>query len=192
MSCSDLLRRFHAPARLTNRDVTLVLALACSGLVIPYVRLNESDHPSADTTNFKSAAREFHKFLGTNFLDCGLVDRAQNSWLVRKHPVVNGRLDPGSIETEFKPVSDKKQTGTIIRIVRNSLAHGNIVTEGNPINKIFFFSRVKELLNKYNCVAVSPQDFKLFVEKWFEFLGSLHMPDKISENTDLFRDDQAA
>jgi hypothetical protein len=169
-----------------------MLAIASSGLLIPYARLKESDHPSADTTNFKIAANQFNEFLETYFLDSGLADRTQNSWRISKRAIVNGRLDPGCFETEFKPISAKKQTAPIIQILRNALAHGNIVTEGHPIGKLFFLSKVGEDSRYYNCIAVSPEDFKLFIEKWFEFLGSIHMPDEIFEGNGVFNDDQAA
>ena len=44
--CHDLLRHFYRPAKAKDREVTLLLAVAAAGLVVPYERPQRDHRPS--------------------------------------------------------------------------------------------------------------------------------------------------
>jgi hypothetical protein len=189
--CRDLLQMFQDKAELENRDVTLLLAIAASGLIIPRARLIETDHPSGDVHNFKSAAREMEKEMKNSFLKSRFTKPVGQQWRYGDVEIAKGGY-PEGINTLCESISVKKQTGSVIKIIRNALAHGNILTRGNPIKRMFFLSKPFKGAIRYDCIDVTFDDFKFFLEKWFEFLSSLNLPNEISEGVDFFSDDRAA
>ncbi len=65
------------------------------------------------------------------------------------------------------------KAGTVVKIMRNALAHGNIVTGGREINDIMFLS--KDTFPAFRFVAVEPEDLREFMMNYFEFLSRLDL-----------------
>lgn len=189
--CRDLLKMFQDKAELENRDVTLLLSIASTALLIPYARLRERNHPSSDFHNFHSAARSMDTEMKGYFRKSVLSNSTGRPWGICNLEITNGCY-PENISTLCRPISAKKQTETVIKIIRNALAHGNILTLGSPIEKVFFLSKPFKEATRYDCISVTIDDFKFFLDKWFEFLSSLNLPNEISDGVDLFPDDRAA
>lgn len=180
--CQRLLSRSFRNAESNDLEVTLLLSIASSGLLIPYARLTESEHPSQDPSRF---------VLARNSINCVLKSKFLGSPL---HP----EIDPGSWEigslvdiadspdfwdwSRIKPISKDKTGNPLIKILRNALAHGNIFTMGSPhIESIAFLSKLnaQEPTAGYDCLVVSPADFKDFISRWLGSLEEAKIPGEV-------------
>lgn len=180
--CRDILKLAGKPAVLRGREVTLALIVASAGLVIPYERLKpdggEIDHPSGDNKKFSAAANNLRTLLAEYFLSSAVWGMPASTWHSGKLKSVTG--DPDSWEglRNRQPVKEDKTVGSVLRVIRNALAHGNIFTFNNPIEAIIFINantNDKKEVRDYTFVFVAPADFLLFLEKWFDFLDELHI-----------------
>lgn len=191
LRCSDLLKMFQDKAESANLGVTLLLSIASTALLIPYARLKETNHPSSDFQHFCSAASELDNKMKGYFSRSVFTNASGGHWGLGNVTITDGCC-PENINTLCRPISAKKQTGTVIKIIRNALAHGNILTRGNPIKRIFFLSKPFKEAIRYDCLSVTIEDFRFFLDEWFEFLSSLNLPNDISDGVDFFSDDRVA
>lgn len=185
--CLDILKKYEKDAITHNREVTLMLAIATAGFVIPFERLRplyseDSDHPSRDREKFSKARNKLERILDVLFVDSALWNKKDvGSWIFAKE------LRDVEREPDFWPelkspksLSIKKQVSSILKHLRNGLAHGNIYTKGDPIRLIIFLSRCCKYVDKkciptdkYDMLAVSPADFCRFLINWLNFLANL-------------------
>jgi hypothetical protein len=120
--------------------------------------------------------------LQRKFLSSPLWGRAVGSWIFTKEVSDEQQeLDFWPELGELNPLSSDKQVCSILKHVRNALAHGNIYTRGNPIDLLVFLSRPSEESPAYSMLAAKPDDFYTFLRNWFEFISSLHIPAVIYE-----------
>jgi hypothetical protein len=181
--CREILRFAGKPALFRGREVTLALMVASAGLVVPYERLKpdggEIDHPSGDNKKFSDAADQLRTLLAEPFLSSTVWGSPVSTWHSGKLKSVTG--DPDSWEglRKRRPFQAEKTVKNVLTVIRNALAHGNIFTFKNPIEAIIFFKANFNDENKvrdYSFVYVAPADFHLFLEKWFDFLDQLRIP----------------
>ncbi len=181
--CGELLETFRHDVR-GWREVTLMLSLASSGLIIPYERLKQSKtpHPSGDSEKYDNA-REKLEILGkTTFLKSGFCMGNNSSWMIGKTSSISGDIEAWKFSKDLKSISAKKTFGSLIKVIRNALAHGNIFTKGNPIEHIVFLSSVQKGCDekgrdeKFNFLQVSIEDFDYFIKAWFKFTQELNIP----------------
>ena len=190
--CLDILKKYEKHAITHNREVTLMLAIATAGFVIPFERLRppyseDSDHPSRDREKFSKARNELERILDVSFVDSTLWNKKDvGSWIFAKE------LRDVEREPDFWPelkspksLSIKKQVSSILKHLRNGLANGNIYTKGNPIRLIIFLQRPHKSTDKYDMLAASPEDFREFLTNWFKFLGDLPIPSGIMQESVL-------
>jgi hypothetical protein len=85
-----------------------------------------------------------------------------------------------------KEITNEKTVAGVLRVVRNALAHGNIFTHNDPISRLIFVEgeykesdKVKHYTN-FKYVSVSPEDFILFLKRWFEFLKAAHISTELA------------
>jgi len=193
--CLDILNTYEEHARYIDLEVTFMLAIATAGFVIPFERLRPRSgdlaHPSGDILKFKKARDKFEKILNIPFVHSVLWNGDVSSWIFAKK-LKNIQRGPDLWEelNNPKPLSIKKQMSSVLNHLRNALAHGNIFTKGNPIKLIIFLSRCCEYvdgqckpIDKYDMLAVSPEDFRKFLIDWFNFLASLPIPSGIIQES---------
>jgi hypothetical protein len=181
--CRDILDLSGKPALSRGREVTLALMVASAGLVVPYERLKPDgglvDHPSGDNKTFADAAAKLKSLLDDPFMSSRLWNETSSTWHNGKVVSVNG--DPDSWEglRKRQPISKDKKVKTILNVIRNALAHGNIFTFKNPIESIIFIKanfNDDKVVRDYSFVSVAPQEFRKFLENWFDFLNDFHIP----------------
>ena len=174
-----MLSRYFRNAETSDLEVTLLLAIAGSGLLIPYARLTESNHPSKDSSRFESAKDSINAVLQSKFVGSPLRPKSDpGSW---KAGSLNDITDsPDSWDwSSIKPISKDKTVSPLLKILRNALAHENIFTLGSTrIESIVFVSMQvhNEPTAGYNCVSVSPDDFKEFISLWLKLLAEAKIP----------------
>lgn len=193
LRCRDVLKFASKPALFRGREVTLALMVASAGLVVPYERLKpdrgEIDHPSGDNKKFSAAAEKLKVLLEEPFLSSRVWGEPVSTWHSGKLKSVIGDPDSWDGLSNRKPIQTDKTVGNVLRVIRNALAHGNIFTFQTPIEAIIFIKanvNDKREIRDYTFVFVAPADFQLFMEKWFDFLAQLHIPQ--NETFELLRD----
>jgi len=201
--CSDLLRRFYKPAKYSDREVTLLLTIATSGLVVPFERLKPNKEGDlspffSDPDRHNSASKTLSELMSTKFLGSRLAG-STSTWIYFNRKVEHDDM-PDQWEDLRLPqqkISNQKTCGSVLKLLRNALAHGNIFSTGIKINQLIFLSRLDWNEEKTECMedlkhsreqgrfgvlAVSPDDFHQFLLNWFDFLSEVRMPRGIEEN----------
>jgi hypothetical protein len=185
--CRDILDLAGKPALSRGREVTLTLMVASAGLVVPYERLKPDggfiDHLSGDNKRFADAAAKLKSLLNDPFMSSCLWNEASSTWHGGKLVSVAGDPDLWTGLRKRRPISKDKKVSTILNVIRNALAHGNIFTLNNPIEAIIFIKAnmdVDKIARNYSFLSVAPQEFRKFLENWFDFLNDLHIPHELT------------
>jgi hypothetical protein len=186
--CLKLLAKYSKSAKQNDLEVTLLLNIASSGLIVPYARLSENAHPSGDAARFEDAKNRLDQVLVAPFLSFVHPDTDPRSWRFGKRKELRGDLDAWNLD-HMKSLPNKETVSPLVKILRNALAHGNVFTRGSPhIETLVFLSRIshKNPENGYNCLTVSPIDFETFVLRWLDALSSADIPGQIFTEADIF------
>jgi hypothetical protein len=184
--CRDILDLAGKPALSQGREVTLTLMVASAGLVVPYERLKPDggfiDHPSGDNKTFADAAAKLKLLLKDPFMSSCLWNEASSTWHGGKLTSVAGDPDSWDGLRKRRPISKDKKVSTILEVIRKALAHGNILTLNNPIEAIIFIKAniTCNIVHNYSFLSVAPQEFRQFLENWFDFLNTLHIPHEVT------------
>ena len=186
--CCEILDRYKGPALLDGREVTLTLAIATSGLVVPFERLCPQERsPYYDRYDYTKAASQFDRLCIENFLSSQLWKEDVGSWSFEELSSVAG--DPDSwleLQEPRTPLNSCKTVRDILEHLRNALAHGNIFTfpkGASDIEFIVFLSRQSRTSSDFNFLCVSPQDFQKFLRHWFVFISKLELPAEVFSST---------
>jgi len=171
-----------------DRSVTAMLMTAATGFAMPWESLkdvgvgNRDDwnaHPSfayGDRAHYKSALKRCDAFLSKK-----ITDTASLKSISFRHCA-----DPSDIceaaESGSKggPLELNQHTvRCVVRVLRNALAHNNIVAFGSSleqIEKLGFFSENRvgsgcvSTVNGYLVVAMTVAEFQKFLDAWFLML----------------------
>ncbi|MBI3994179.1 MAG: hypothetical protein HY342_12965 [Candidatus Lambdaproteobacteria bacterium] len=191
--CQDVLNTARKQARFCDREVTLLLMTASTGIVVPYERLIPQSEKTLkkvvkDEETYVEASKEFVELLKLKFLDrtkfWGTI--VPGNWFAGKAP---WDWPPDSWDSKIlqSPMSENMTFSGVVKIIRNSLAHGGICTRGDPIELLVFASGYsenkgnKKKSEKLSYVAVAPDVFMGFLSRWFDFLKELRLPDFVHD-----------
>ena len=183
--CQDVLKLAYGPAEAIDREVTLLIMTAAAAFLVPFERLRpgmSTAHPAQDRRQFSKVAQRLDSELGRSFLESPFHDGKlgePGSWSV-------GRMDSREAPIECKPLTKETRAGQVLAIIRNALAHGNLLTIGSstigdkpsPIEALIFQAEDRKdgSLVGYKYVYVSPTDFHCFLGRWFAFLKEQSIP----------------
>ena len=191
--CNEILSTYTEDATRKGREVTLMLAIASAGINVPYERLAKSNHPSRNRENLTTARELLDDLSEQYFLSSELCqndqgENDQHSWKYGG-PLRTVEGEPRTWPELGEPdaMQQDETVGTVLRHVRNALAHGNIftyesTTTAGEIQSIIFLSKPKMNAPQFNYLIVSPTDFHKFLRSWFRFLKHLE-PDISREVT---------
>ncbi|CAH2032195.1 hypothetical protein [Trichlorobacter ammonificans] len=185
--CSTLLDKFEDQARLLELDVTFLFSIASVGLTIPIERLkkpyinekepdkNSTPHPANDRDNYPNARDAMQNLRHKNFKRSELWDTTMQPWYYGRLSSTLGPPDAWPELSELSKTSEvhSETTDCILNHIRNSLAHGNIYTSGNPIKKIIFLSELSTEKGKFNFLVIPLLGFSKFLRNWFAFINKL-------------------
>ncbi len=179
--CHEVLRFSDERAASRGREVTLSLMAASSAFVVPLERL-DTRHFLKDASRYSHVAEELSKKLSKPFLSSIFFEQRQHSWSYELigTEIVQSEIDSWETLKNPKLMDENKDTRSVLKNIRNALSHGNIHTLGQrDIEKIVFISEKidgERNLKGYNCLSVSPSDFRRFLLNWFEFLREQNIP----------------
>ena len=182
--CCKILDRYESDALSGGREVTLTLAMAASGFVVPYERLcPQEGAPYYDRCKYTKAASQFDRLCGENFLSSQLWKEDVGSWSFEELSSVDRDPDGWSeLQEPRTPLNSSKTVRDILEHLRNAFAHSNIFTfpkDAPDIKFIIFLSRQSRTSSDFNFLCVSPQDFRKFLQNWFMFLKKLELPTEV-------------
>lgn len=184
--CRDLLDHFYAPARARDREVTLLLAVAAAGLVVPYERLLKTNgQPPLDRQRHQSASVELRQVLNKTLGESDLLDSTRDAWQGGLLESASGAPDGWPELRVGNSLPDQTRVRDLVDSLRHGLAHGNIVTRPGGahklIERIVFIcgypkDKPKSKDNPLRYVSVRPDDLKEFLQQWFDCLAALKVP----------------
>jgi len=175
--CHDLMKRFFPSSQEAGREVTFLLAIAATGLIIPHERLSQRpDQPPLDRQRFASTSEALNRLLAERMVD--VVHQQWKGGLLAK---ADGTPDDWDELRDPANIQEQTSLLQVVTWLRNALAHGNIFTRPpapSPIKEIVFVCgyptthrKTKEQPLRF--VLASPDDLRAFLECWFERLASL-------------------
>ena len=192
-----LLEVFEKQAQARGLEVTLLLSVASATICIPNDRLQDKGSSDAhiDTKRVnENAVSAIDSLLKTKIQDIqGLeIANAPFGKLVKPRP--GGKPDCGWDDyradyNDGKCCGSGKQFGTLIKHLRNALAHGNVYTlagQGNQIDEIVFLKSNYDHKNKkpsgdYDYLTLTPKQLSAFLRHWVTGLQGLgFQPEEIS------------
>ena len=181
--CLELLDIAHGVASVNGRETTLLLMAASASLLVPFERLKPDTqhhaHPFRDNARFADAAEKLQDLLTEKFVGSVLCPSTAASWQLAKDVLsVDGDVDSWLPKATLKPLSKDRIVSTILTLVRNALAHGNIYTTGDPIKVLIFVKEVTiQQVDKsrkrvgFEVISVNHEDFCSFIRAWVTFLN---------------------
>ncbi len=188
--CSGIMKRFYFEARLSNLEVTLLLSVATSGLVIPFerIRLDSGGHPLERGSKHKWEKAKEEPFIRSKFWD----SPASGTWRYSTQHFEERRVDVDSFGN-WKPVEEELSSRVVI-LLRNALAHGNLSIAGDPISELVFMSERNKDKEPglWQAIKVSPEDFAVFLTNWFNFLKNAHLKNEVIPETNRFDEHEQA
>lgn len=185
--CIELLNSGEASSSAKGREVTLLLMVASTSLVIPFERLrldtDHSSHPFGENKIYSQSSEALSSLLERPFVGSAIGPSSDNTWKIAD-PVYDVSGDPSDWlrDCSIKPVGSKKQVRSILKLLRNALAHGNIKTRGNPIRELIFVQERFASCNPgeprrrthFEVLLVTPEDLKAMIRGWVVFLAESH------------------
>lgn len=195
--CLELLNAFEPVAHERDLVGSFSVMLASSILLVPWERA-KNEHPirqekgGALQTNLRRLERR--KWLEADFW----TDAAPGEWHFSRiigdpndvQHWHNERGDPSF--SENANTIQKRRVGEVLRVLRNALAHGNIVylneqgqeIQGERVQHLAFLSRYEEnegdrkKAETYRVVTVRETDFLPFVRAWAIWVAAHHDQDQ--------------
>lgn len=202
--CGELWRGLRDKAIKSRLDVTFMLMVASAGLAASWEhlkrggkRVNDAeDHPSLahqkENIVQSDAYKHFIRRLGRVLNSTDMADNPLlagidvDDWLSHRvkgiedvRPFVDQRVS-------FGQDIQLRNTREIIKVLRNALAHNNILTSGqggSSIREIIFFSEHRkdgETLG-YDIIGMPHTDFSAFLDSWFKLLKEFDPRGRIAQ-----------
>lgn len=211
--CIELLDKHFEQAKASDREVTLMLAIATAAFVIPFERLRPppETHPADDVSKYKAAKQKFNKAVNSHFLLSPQWGQGKSWEIIEAVDGVDIRekqIDDWARREWRQPLPKNKPANAIFSHLRNALTHGSVFTfpvdtglsSPPQIETIVLLSRSyqeqevekcgkkateKVLVDKYNILIVSPEDFRVSLTKWVTFLDSLDLITTVTQHSFL-------
>ncbi len=193
LRCKSLLGQFGPQARISNREVTLLLAVATSSLIVPFERLSKDAHPSRDIERFAEASDKLALELDSESQNSKLWQSfSGDDWRYKQLNGLIGDPDAWGLAIGTKNIARKKSE-TILKILRNALAHGNIWTTGDPIDTLIFVSRAsQESQGSFHSLQCSPAVLAKFINAWVDYLNEISIPGDVFMENPFYAERAAA
>jgi len=196
LRCKNFLVAYEEDAKQKDREVTLLITVATSAFTIPFERLNPSSPDHVADDRYPGAVSKLGKLQNRDFVSW----QKGVTWRIIEdldgQQIRSGQADGWASPDKRRPIPTDKKVGSMLSIIRNALAHGNIFTYPNThpqgsarqIEHIIFLSRLRdevtgELIDRYKVVVVSPSDFRTLILDWISFLENLDLPSEIMQES---------
>jgi hypothetical protein len=184
--CRTLLATYEGDAKQKDLEITLLTAIATSAFIIPYERLKPGSKEHIADDRHVEAVHKLEELLKRNFIEW----QTGHSWEIVEglegQQIRTSDVDEWASREKRRHIQANIHVETIIDIIRNALAHGNIFihppkTSGRPAPQIqsIILASKPQREDIYKVVIVSTSDFRRLILDWVSFLESLRLPTKI-------------
>ena len=131
------------------------------------------------TPRFSAACQKFDRLMldRTKFIDSDLCAHP-DAWSFGRLSDPDRDPDAWPELTKLTPVTKYTTVKTVVLHIRNALAHANLVSRGDPIALLVFVAKPDPDRPQYDYLAVNPDEFRLFLQRWFDFIEGLNIPGK--------------
>ena len=185
----EVWRRAKGQTDSSQRDlsVTAMLMAAAAGLAMPFENLKDlgagnskkwNAHPmfyAAEKSAYQSALQSCDAFFKQTIKNCAGLG---NALLMQCQELKDIRTAAATGQGDAAMDTAKYDVRFALKILRNALAHNNILTLPNSngeIEKLAFFSRNNwcascDRLDGWNVLVIPVPSFETFLKKWFELL----------------------
>ena len=192
--CLRLLNQLEPSARQHELVGSLSILIASSAILIPYERMR-SRHPmhhKGRDTDLSKALKSLEKrefFCKAQFWN----DSSPGDWrfsriMTDPYDTYGWRDEAGKhpLALDAKNTIDERKAGDVLRVVRNAIAHGNIVylndngieQAGTKVEFLAFLSRYEEnedsrtFPETYRVVVTTEENFLRFVKQWTTWIAT--------------------
>lgn len=183
--CRDLLREFSSSAARRDREVTLLLMAAAAGFVMSYERLSEGTsivQPPLDRPQFAKEMAELKTLLGERVGSSAQFGRLLGSWYGGPLQSAVGMPDDWPECRNPTMLAPSETVGRVVGIVRNAIAHGNVLTRAGNQGQIGHIVLVSGGTKRNGTpiplryVMLTPSQLHDFLLAWFDYLANLKLP----------------
>jgi CRISPR/Cas system CMR-associated protein Cmr1 (group 7 of RAMP superfamily) len=194
--CLTLLEMLEPHARKRELVGSFALLVASAAFLIPYERM-KSSHPLHNRDDdLTRAIRKLDREQFATAPFCADVSTWRYSRIMNNvNDTYHWRDEKGvhPMSTEAENSVNKRKAGEVLRVLRNAIAHGNVVylnaegyeKRGAKVQYLGFLSRYEEseeqrkAAETYRLVVTTEDTFLGFVKTWAEWIS------KFNRNTDL-------
>lgn len=185
----EVWQRTKIPKESAQQDlsVTAMLMAAAAGLAMPFENLkNEgvgkskkwNEHPmfhKATQSAYQAVLKKCDDFFKQPINTC---DGLKTAVLMQCQELKDIRTAAGTGQGDVAMDAAKYDVRFALKILRNALAHNNILTvpnSGGEIEKLAFFSKSNwcsscDRMDGWNVLVIPFQSFEAFLDKWFDLL----------------------
>jgi hypothetical protein len=188
--CLELIKIMEPEARRKNLVGSFSLMVAPSLFLIPYERLNKQ-HPLRDGEREPDVYRALRRISKSAFLEADFWNGSPGvDWRLTRIVSPVNETYRWLTKRNLHPFAESENAireatvDIVIRVVRNSLAHGNVVyldkngreEPGSEVRYLTFLSRYEETelqraeSETYRMLAVSEEGFLNFLKAWAAWL----------------------
>lgn len=176
--CGQLLAMLEPQAREHNLIGSFGLLVASAAFTIPFARMTEADHPLGRPE--RELSRAIKRLKRRPFLEAPFWNGAAPRFF-RYARIVNDPEYAGAWRDEAgnHPIksAEVKDGNTVLRTIRNALAHGNVVyldengheSPGNRLRYLAFLSEHDDE-QSYRVAIFGEDDFLTFLKAWIAWL----------------------
>lgn len=167
-------------------SVTAMLMAAATGLAMPFETLRDlgagrkkdwNHHPAfqgADQNLYNNSLQACEMFLKKPISECAGLKSCELMVCRNLKDIRETAEQPDQAHIRLE--KGKTKTRQALNVLRNALAHNNIVDlpgSNRQIEKLVFFSRNNwcsdcQRMDGWNVLVITVNDFKLFLDAWFE------------------------
>ena len=176
--CGHLLEMLEPKAREANLVGSFSLLIASAAFTIPFARITESNHPFGGKERKLSSA--IRNLTNVSFLEAPFWGE-QKPVLFRYARIVNSAKIAGDWKDSAgaHPIcsTENKDGNTVLRTIRNALAHGNVVyldengreSADSPLRYLAFISKHDDKVS-FRVAIFGEEDFLIFLKAWIAWL----------------------
>jgi hypothetical protein len=147
-------------------------------------------HPSGNREALPHASNSLDKLTEEAFIASSLGPKNPGSWCFGTVDNLDCLEDVVENQRTGNKIGNK-MAWTVVKHIRNALAHGNIFTVAQTtesgrveIGKLVFLS-LPIRSSTWDYLSVTPTDFREFFQKWLGFIRDIQIPECVVEDGDF-------
>jgi hypothetical protein len=181
--CIDVINKFYGQAQAEDREVTLLLMAAAGGFLMPYERLQKGKkfrQPNLDRVAKEEQMGKLQNELEKKIRNSNIFGKTLSNWRYGFPGEEHNKREVIAVAERAEAIPQNKKVACAIKILRHSIAHGNVLAIESPsghIQDLVFVSRNSkstEDVVSVELIVLTPEDLKCFMLVWCDFLRGIN------------------